>query len=60
MQEKKQSRIKMRNEKLILEAAEKVFAEAGYHGATLEKSRPWPTCRSRTCITISRQSAICT
>jgi len=37
MQEKKQSRIKMRNEKLILEAAEKVFAEAGYHGATLEK-----------------------
>ncbi|HEX8412642.1 MAG TPA: TetR family transcriptional regulator C-terminal domain-containing protein [Sphingomicrobium sp.] len=34
---KKRTRIQIRNEKLLLEAAEKIFASFGYHGATLEK-----------------------
>lgn len=37
MDTRRRTRIQMRNEKLILESAEKVFAGAGYHGATLEK-----------------------
>lgn len=37
MDEKKPSRIQIRNGKRILEAGEKVFAQYGYHGATLDK-----------------------
>jgi TetR/AcrR family transcriptional regulator len=37
MQTKGRSRIQIRNGKKILEAGEQVFAQFGYHGATLEK-----------------------
>lgn len=37
METKARSRIQIRNGKKILEAGEQVFAQFGYHGATLEK-----------------------
>lgn len=37
MEEKKRTRIQIRNGRKILEAGEKVFAQYGYHGATLDK-----------------------
>ena len=37
MEKKGRSRIQIRNGKKILEAGEQVFAQFGYHGATLEK-----------------------
>lgn len=37
MEEKKKTRIQLRNETRLLDAAKTVFAGAGFHGATLEK-----------------------